>query len=145
MKNHRRTNETPQKNPGQISMQLAYILGKYPTFPEKSVSSPAKFLITFFSHQLWFSNFPPFLDQKLRKQQLIPYFFSKKHLVSAKNTRKHVFLGKFFKTPVNPWSFEKPRKNSWNGYTIAYMNDLPDLKLKFDYMILIYLNCRAYY
>ena len=92
----------PQKTPGQISMQLAYILGQNATFPEKRVSSPPKFLMTFFTHQLWFSNFHPFIDQKLRKQQLIPYFFSKKHSVSAKNTWKHVFSGEIYKKTWKP-------------------------------------------
>src|SRR6218665_1382973 len=36
IKNPRRATEKTQKTPGQISMQLAYILGKNPTFPGKN-------------------------------------------------------------------------------------------------------------
>src|SRR6218665_1874208 len=74
----------PQKTPGQISMQLAYIFAKIPTFPgknpafsRKSVFSPQKFLTTFFLViNSDFFNFLPLIHQKLRKQRLIPCFFS---------------------------------------------------------------------
>jgi len=79
-------------------MQLAYIFGKYPTFPGNNNFSGKKCLFSakisddlFFSHQLSFSNFHHLIDQKLRKQVLIPYFFSKKHLLFSKDTRKDVF------------------------------------------------------
>src|SRR6218665_903624 len=98
-------------------MQLAYILGKNPgknpTFPKRSVSSsPPKFLMTsFLVINSDFSNFDPFIDQKLRKQQLIPYFFSKKHSISAKTLENMYFPGKFKKNQRNHRSFEKTRKN----------------------------------
>ena len=53
--------------------------------------------MTFFSHHL---HFYPLIDQKLRKQQLVPYFFSKNHLLFSKNYSKYVL----------PVKFEKPRK-----------------------------------
>src|SRR6218665_2827591 len=107
-----------QKTPGQISIQLAYISGKNPTFPgknptfpgknttfsEKSVFSPPKlkFLKTFFSflsRQLSFLNFYPLIEQKLRKQQLIPYFFSKNLLLFSKNHLKICIFRANLKTP----------------------------------------------
>ena len=77
----------PQKTPGQISMQLAYNLGKNPTFPgenptfsEKSSFSPPKFLMTFsLVINSDFQIFTLLLTKKLRKQQLIANFFSQKN------------------------------------------------------------------
>ena len=82
----------PQKTLGQISMQLAYIFAKIPTFPgknptfrkkfklfrRKSVFSPQKFLMNFLVINSDFLIFYllSLIDQKLRKQQVIPYFFS---------------------------------------------------------------------
>src|SRR6218665_1610045 len=108
-----------QKTPGQISIQLAYILGKKSNFSwkksnfswkksnfsEKSVFSPPKlkFLKTFFflcfSRQLSFLNFYPLIEQKLRKQKLIPYFFSKNFLLFSKNHLKICIFRENLKTP----------------------------------------------
>ena len=40
IKNPRRATKNPQKTPGQISMQLAYIFGKNPTFPGENPTFP---------------------------------------------------------------------------------------------------------
>src|SRR6218665_1186983 len=100
-----------QKTPGQISIQLAYILGKNPTFPGKNPTFPGKkclfsakikvseYLFFFFSGQLSFLNFYPLIEQKLRKQQLIPYFFSKNLLLFSKNHLKICILRANLKTP----------------------------------------------
>ena len=44
----------------EVSGKIQHFSGKNPTFHEKIVSYPPKFLMTFFSHQLQFSNFTIF-------------------------------------------------------------------------------------
>jgi len=55
-------------------MKNPTICGRNPTSQEKGVFFPPKFLMTFFSHQLRFSNFHTFISQK---PQVIPYFWAK--------------------------------------------------------------------
>ena len=63
IKNPRLVNKQTQKTQGQISsLQLAVASLKPQFFPEKIMFYPPKFLMTFFSHQLWLSmflTFPP--------------------------------------------------------------------------------------
>jgi len=84
-------------------MQLAYILGKNPTFPGRNPTFSGEnglfstklsddLFLVINSHLILIFTLP-LIDQKLRKQQLIPYFFSKTSCFSAKTTRKYVFSG----------------------------------------------------
>ena len=88
----------------------------------------------FSSHQLWFWNCDPFIDQKLRKQQLIPYFFSKNQLLFIKkhskfcifrgNKKKQKTLG-FLKNPrKKPKATVKKSQNPRSG------RETPDLGRK---------------
>jgi len=86
--------KNPQKTQGQISMQLAYILERNPTFPEKSVFSPPKFLMTFLVISSDFQIFTPFYWPKIQKTITNSLLFGKKH------PKKCIFR----------WNVENPRK-----------------------------------
>ena len=67
----------------------------------------------FFSHQLWFSNFLPLTDQKLKKQ-LVPYFLTKNHLLSSKKHCKIcIFRGNLTKLQKNHRFFENPQEKPY--------------------------------
>jgi len=80
-------------------------------FFRKKCLFPPKFMMTFISDDFLFKSstliftFPPFIDQKLRKQQLIPYFFGQNHLLSAK--AKHSKRCIFRENSKNPRSGRK--------------------------------------
>ena len=62
---------TTEKNPENLRSNFYAIgshFGEKSNFSGKSVSSPRKFLMTFFLVIDWLSNSHPFIDQKLRKQ-----------------------------------------------------------------------------
>src|SRR6218665_1924170 len=122
-----KTLDGPLKNPRNPQVKFVKILRKNRTFPgknrtfsrknrtfwEKSGFCRQKFLMTFFSHQLSFSNFSPLTDQKLKKQQLVPYFLTKKHLLSSKKHSKIcIFRGNLTKPQKNPSFFEKPQEKT---------------------------------
>src|SRR6218665_1593728 len=91
IKNPRRATEKNPENPRSNFYAIGLHFGKKSNFSRrKSNFSPPKFLMTFFSHQQ-FLHFYSLIDQKLRKQQLVPYFFSKNHLLFS--IRKYVFSG----------------------------------------------------
>jgi len=102
----RATEETPQ-NPRSNFYAIGLHFGKKsnfsrknPTFPEKSVSFPPKFLMTFLV-----------INSKLRKQQLILYFFSKKTLAfSKKHSKTCIFRGSLRKRKTLG-VLKKPRQN----------------------------------
>src|SRR6218665_1002337 len=94
-------------------MRFAYILGENPTFPAKNPTfsanssfSPPKFLMSFLviNSKFYIFHFYPLIFQKLRKQQLIPYFFCKKHLLFSKNhyVPKETLLRNLKKKQKNP-------------------------------------------
>src|SRR6218665_3686273 len=52
------------------------------------------------------------MDQKLKKQQLVPYFLTKNHLLSSKKHCKIcIFRGNLTKPQKNRRFFKNPRKN----------------------------------
>src|SRR6218665_1277364 len=86
----------PQKTPGQISMQLAYILGKNPTFPGINPIFPKKCLFSAkISDDLFLVINSDF--QIFTLLQLIPYFFSKSTWFQQKTLENTYFPGKLKK------------------------------------------------
>src|SRR6218665_1080607 len=84
VKNPSRANKRPKKTQGHISIHLAQISGKNPTFPLKNPTFPEKILsakisddLFIFSHQLRISNFTPVINFQpfsALNLLLIPYF-----------------------------------------------------------------------
>src|SRR6218665_2639977 len=68
-----------------FSWKKSNFFGKKCLFSAKIKVSEDLFFL-FFSRQLSFLNFYPLIEQKLRKQQLIPYFSAKTSCFSAKTT-----------------------------------------------------------
>ena len=101
----------PQKTPGQICTDFAEksnfsCLEKIELFLKKVAFVETNSDDLFFSHQLWFSNFLPLTDQKLKKQQLVTYFLTKNHLLSSKKHCKIcIFRGNLTKPQKNPRFF----------------------------------------
>jgi len=69
-----------------------------PTFPEKSVFCPPKFLMTFLVVSSDFSNFHPVFVKSYRKSLLIPYFY-------AETTGNNAFSGEMWNTQEKPKDF----------------------------------------
>ena len=86
----------PQKTPGQICKEL--FLEKIEPFLEKiELFLKKAAFVEKMSDDLFLvinSEFFTFNGPKTEKQQLVPYFLTKKHLLSSKkNTSKYVFFG----------------------------------------------------
>src|SRR6218665_3310897 len=77
IKNPRWTNEKPKVKclcSWQKFHEKVNFSSQNPTFPEKSVFCPPKFLMTFLVVSSDFSNFHPVFVKSYRKPLLIPYF-----------------------------------------------------------------------
>ena len=104
--------ETNPQNPRSNFYAIGLHFGKKSNFSRgKSNFFGKKWLFSakifddlfFFGHQLSLLHFYPLIDQKLRKQQLVPYFFSKNHLLFSKSYSKILCIFR--------WNLEKKQKN----------------------------------